>query len=89
MRKNLKKIGYNNYEIKKINEVNQVFTTGNMPYLIMATIARIFLGEAELLNTKSFKKNNRTIIKSDKNYLLLIEQHHANKSLQEICKQHR
>ena len=42
----------------------------------MATIARIFLGEGELLNTKSLK-NNRTSIKSDKNYLLLIEQHHA------------
>ena len=48
------------------------------PYLIMATIARIFL-EGELLNNKSFKKNNRTSIKPDKNYLLLIEQHHANK----------
>ena len=84
--KSLKKIGYNSYEIKKINEVNQIFTTGNMPYLIMATIARIFLGEGELLNTKSFKKNNSTSIKSDKNYLLLIEQHHANKSLKEIYK---
>ncbi len=68
-------------------EINQIFTTGNMPYLIMATIARIFfLGEGELLNTKSFKKNNRTSIKPDKNYLLLIEQHHANKSLKEIYK---
>ena len=86
MIKSLKKIGYNNYEIKKINEVNQIFTTGNMPYLIMATIARIFLGEGELLNNKSFKKNNRTSIKPDKNYLLLIEQHHANKSLKEIYK---
>ena len=56
MIKSLKKFGYNNYEIKKINEVNQIFTTGNMPYLIMATIARIFLGEGELLNNKSFKK---------------------------------
>ena len=33
-----------------------------MPYLIMATIARIFLEEGELLNTKSFKNNNRTNI---------------------------
>jgi ABC-type metal ion transport system substrate-binding protein len=82
--KNLKKIGYNNYEIKKINEVNQIFTTGNMPYLIMATIARIFLEEGELLNTKSFKENNRTSKKPKKNYLLLIEQHHANKNLKEI-----
>ncbi len=57
-----------------------------MPYLIMATIARIFLEEGELLNTKSFKNNNRTKIKSDKNYLLLIEQHHANNSLKEIYK---
>ena len=84
--KNLKKIGYNNYEIKKIDEVNQIFTIGNMPYLIMATIARIFLGEGELLNTKSFKKNNRTSIKNDKDFLLLIEKHHANKSLKEIYK---
>ena len=57
-----------------------------MPYLIMATIARIFLEEGELLNTKSFKNNNRTKIKSDKNYLLLIEQHHANNSLKETYK---
>lgn len=84
LKKNLIKIGYNNYEIKKINEVNQIFTTGNMPYLIMATIARIFLEEGELLNTKSFKENNRTSKKPKKNYLLLIEQHHANKNLKEI-----
>ena len=84
--KNLKKIGYDNYEIKKIDEVNKIFTTGNMPYLIMATIARIFLGEGELLNAKSFKKNNRINVKPDRNYLLLIEQHHANKSLKEIYK---
>ena len=58
-----------------------------MPYLIMATIARIFLEEGELLNTKSFKNNNRTKIKSDKNYLLLIEQHHANNSLKKHISQ--
>ena len=55
-----------------------------MPYLIMATIARIFLEEGELLNTKSFKENNRTSKKPKKNSLLLIEQHHANKNLKEI-----
>ena len=86
LRKNLKKINYNDFEIKKINEVNQIFTTGNMPYLIMATIARIFLGEGELINTKSFKKNKSTSLIADDNYMLLIEQHHANKSLKEIYK---
>ena len=84
--KNLKKIGYNDYEIRKINEVNQIFTTGNMPYLIMATIARIFLEKGELLNTKTFKnsKNNKF---TSKNYsMLLVEQHHADNSLKAIYK---
>ena len=82
--KKLKKIGYNNYEIKKINEVNLIFTTGNMPYLIMATIARILLNKGELINTKPFKNNNNPSITYDKNYMLLIEQHHANYSLKEL-----
>ncbi len=84
--KNLKAMNYNNYEIKKINEVNQIFTTGNMPYLIMATIARILLEEGELINTNSFKKNKSTSMIAADNYMLLIEQHHANKSLKEIYK---
>ncbi len=86
LRKKLKKINYNDLEIKKINEVNQIFTTGNMPYLIMATVARIFLEEGELINTKSFKKNKSTSMITEDNYMLLIEQHHANKSLKEIYK---
>ena len=84
--KNLKKIGYNDYEIRKINEVNQIFTTGNMPYLIMATIARIFLDKGEFVNSKTFKKNNSTRIKPNDSNMLLIEQHHADNSLKEIYK---
>ena len=37
-----------------------------MPYLIMATIARIFLEKRELLNTKPLKNNNRANIKPNK-----------------------
>ena len=84
--KNLKKIGYNDYEIKKINEVNQIFTTGNMPYLIMATIARILLDKGELINTKPFKTKNSTRITSNDSYMLLIEHHHANINLNKIYK---
>ena len=83
--KNLKKIGYNDYEIKKINTLNQIFTTGNMPYLIMATIARIFLDKGELINTKPFKKKITSKI-SFEDHLLLIEPHHANNNLKEIYK---
>ncbi len=82
--KHLNKIGYNNYEIKKINEVNQIFYNGNMPYLIMATIAKIFLNEGELNNTNSFSKNTKNHTLSKERYLLLIEKHHANNSLIEL-----
>ena len=84
--KKLNKIGYNSYEIKKINEVNQIFTTGNMPYLIMATIARIFLDKGEFINAKSFSKDKKNNIISKESYLLLIEQHHTNNSLKELYK---
>ncbi len=84
--KNLKKIGYDNYEIKKINEVNKIFTIGNMPYLIMATVARIFLNQGELISISPYKKNTTISKKSNKNYLLLIEQHHADNSLKELYK---
>ena len=42
--------------------------------------------EVILQRASGLKKNNSTSIKSDRNYLLLIEQHHANKSLKEIYK---
>lgn len=84
--KKLKEIGYNDYDINKIYEVNQIFTTGNMPYLIMATIARIFLGHGKIVNTNSFKNINRNSIKYKDSSLLLIEQHHADKSLKELYK---
>ena len=83
--KDLKKIGYSSYEIREIREVNQIFTEGNMPYLIMATIARVFLEKGELTNLNSFK-NNFNIAPSNKSSLLLIEQHQADDSLKELYK---
>ena len=84
--KNLEKIGYSNYEIKKIYEVNQVFTIGNMPYLIMATTARILLEKGELLNRSSYNKNKYNKISYNEAHLLLMEQHHADNSLKEVYK---
>tara|TARA_B100000686_G_C16638243_1_gene888514 strand:- start:96 stop:974 length:879 start_codon:yes stop_codon:yes gene_type:complete len=84
--KDLKKIGYNNYEIKKIYKVNHIFIIGNMPYLIMATLARVLLEKGELLNRNSYNKNINNKISSNESYLLLMEQHHADNSLKEVFK---
>ena len=84
--KKLKKIGYDEYEIKKINEVNKIFTIGNMPYLTMATIARILLEKGELLNRSSYKKNKHNKKSNNQKHLLLLEQHHADDSLKEVYK---
>lgn len=82
--KGLKAIGYSNYEIKQIDQVNHVFTEGNMPYLIMASLARIFIEGGEIINNKSFSKYNKVICKKEN--LLLMEFHHADIYLKSVYK---
>ena len=84
--KNLENIGYSNYEIKQISEMNKVFTYGNMPYLIMATAARIFLEKGELNNVNNFTKKKKFSSSPKITKLLLIEEHHADTRLKEIYK---
>ena len=39
----LLKLGYNDREIEEIKNCNEVFSSGNMPYVLMATLARLLL----------------------------------------------
>ena len=84
--KSLNKLGYSNYEIKKIYKINQIFTKGNMPYLIMATTARILLEKGEILNRNKFIYNSYKGKVLDKDGLVLMEEHHADKNIQEVYK---
>ena len=39
----LTKLGYDDREIEEIKNCNEIFSSGNMPYVLMATLARLFL----------------------------------------------
>tara|TARA_B100001115_G_C15750574_1_gene367012 strand:+ start:13 stop:939 length:927 start_codon:yes stop_codon:yes gene_type:complete len=81
---NLKYTGYSNFEIKEISKTNDIFTVGNMPYITMATIARVFLENGKLLNRKGFSSNEIKRIPCRKENLLLIEEHHASADIKKV-----
>ena len=39
----LTKLGFDDREIEEIKSCNEVFSSGNMPYVLMATLARLLL----------------------------------------------
>ena len=43
-------------EIKDILELNEIFSHGNMPYIIIATIARLLLEGNEISKKSSYNK---------------------------------
>lgn len=75
--------GYASQELDQIRGLIEVFSRGNMPYLLMATLARL------LLEGKALPEQRHVSLLADSNVieqtpaLVLIEPHHANAPLQE------
>lgn len=71
--------GYAQQEIENILELNEIFSHGNMPYIIIATIARLLLEGNEISKKSSYNKFKGWHGPSTENKLTLLEQHHVDK----------
>ena len=80
----LEKKGYNNLEVTNILNVNNIFTKGNMPYLILATLSRIFLEKGDLRNNNKFSINDLEVTNANMSQLILVEEHHAEKEIKAV-----
>lgn len=78
--------GYATQELDQIRDLIEVFSRGNMPYLLMATLARLLLEGKPLSEQRQVSPlaDNGVI---EEAALVLIEPHHANAPLQELFDQ--
>jgi len=70
-------IGYAERELEDIRALNEVFSHGNMPYLLIATAARLLLEDRPLDERTSITPYDGRHGPSSANRLLLIEAHHV------------
>ena len=71
--------GYAKQEIESILEINEIFSHGNMPYIIIASIARLLLEGNEISMKSNYNKLKEWHGPSKEKKLILLEQHHVDK----------
>lgn len=76
----LSEVGYHAKDIEDIRTVNEIFSAGNMPYLLMATLARRLL-EGHAWDGPAPADEAFTVAGAHHPVPVLIEQHHANNDL--------
>jgi hypothetical protein len=81
----LHELGYTEPEIAEIRALIEIFSHGNMPYLLIATAARILLEGNEIGTSRSISKpaqscHGPAVGRS----LVLMEPHHAERQLQDL-----
>lgn len=79
----LKDSGYSDAELDDIRAVAEIFRTGNMPYIMIATIARILLEGGTLDANQQQSLGPRPTSNADLSPLTLMEMHHADQPLQD------
>ncbi|USG60545.1 halocarboxylic acid dehydrogenase DehI family protein [Sneathiella marina] len=73
----LKSMGYSDREIDDVREQIEIFSHGNMPYVLIATAARLLLEDFSLSSTKLCTPFKGRHGPTTSNHLTLIEAHHA------------
>ena len=73
-------MGYDQEEIREIIKLNEVFSHGNMPYLMIATAARLLLEGYELSDATNIERYKGKHGPSHTKPLVLMEAHHASPS---------
>jgi len=76
-RERLSQIGYAAREIEAIDEVIEIFSYGNFPYLLLATLARLLLEGGELRASDTTGTPAKRPSTSIAGRLVLMEYHHA------------
>ena len=79
----LKDMGYSEVELDNIRAVAEIFRAGNMPYILIATIARLLLEGGTITDNAQKSRGPRSYNQTEMSPLVLIELHHADQSLAE------
>ena len=74
--------GYSKREIEDILATNEIFSSGNMPYILMASLARLLLEGHDWKTTSDIAKKD--IFPTPQTRPVLIEYHHADKELKKV-----
>lgn len=82
IRPKLTTLGYDDREIEEIKNCNEIFSSGNMPYVLMASLARLLLEGQAWEGNGPAQPHNASGLKTVKP--VLIETHHADPVIAEI-----
>ncbi len=80
----LRRLGYADRELEEIRNQIEIFSHGNMPYLLIATVARLLLEGHELSDVQQAKPFEERHGPSALNKLTLVEPHHADAPTQNL-----
>jgi hypothetical protein len=81
----LYELGYTEPEIAEIHAVIEIFSHGNMPYLLLATAARLLLEGNEIGTSRGISKPVRSLHgPAAGGRVTLMEPHHAERQLQDL-----
>jgi len=80
LRKQLAQIGYAQRELQQIDERIEIFSEGNFPYLLLATLARLLLEGGELHTSHDIGIQTEPASPRTAGKLVLMEYHHADAS---------
>ena len=80
LRKRLAQIGYAERELQEIDEAIEIFSDGNFPYLLLATLARLLLEGGELHTSHDMGIQTGPASPRTAGKLVLMEYHHADAS---------
>jgi hypothetical protein len=80
LRKRLAQTGYAQRELQEIDESIEIFSEGNFPYLLLATLARLLLEGGELHTSHDIGIQTEPASPRTAGKLVLMEYHHADAS---------
>ena len=80
LRNRLAQLGYAQRELQEIDESIEIFSEGNFPYLLLATLARLLLEGGELHTSHDIGIQTGPASPRTAGKLVLMEYHHADAS---------
>jgi hypothetical protein len=84
LRQQLAQIGYAERELQDIDESIEIFSDGNFPYILLATLARLLLEGGELQTSRDKAVQTESTSSRPAGKLVLMEYHHADDSTRRV-----
>ncbi len=84
LRQRLAQIGYAERELRDIDESIEIFSDGNFPYILLATLARLLLEGGEIQTSRDIAIQTEPTSPRTPRKLVLMEYHHADASTRRV-----